>query len=114
MGRVRRHFGRAAVRTLGLPLVLSAVLLAGCGDGDGAQVSCNLQECTVTFPRGVEASASVFGVEAKLVEVRNGWVTLEIGGTTVTVPVGGEAEGVRVREVTSDKVVVAIPHGIVG
>jgi hypothetical protein len=56
----------------------------------------------------------VFGVEAKLVEVRDGWATLEVGGTTVTVPVGGEAEGVRVREVTSDKVVVVIPHGIAG
>ncbi|MBX6749384.1 MAG: hypothetical protein IRY85_06850 [Micromonosporaceae bacterium] len=97
-----------------MPLVLSAALLAGCGDGDGVDVACGLQECTVTFPRGVEASASVLGVEAKLVSVQDGWVTLEIGGTTVTVPVGGEAEGVQVREVTSEKVVVAIPHGLLG
>lgn len=102
------------MRKLGLPLVVSAALLAGCGGGEGVDVACGLQECTVTFPRGVEASASVFGVEAKLIKVENGWVTLEIGGTTLTVPVGGETEGVQVREVTSDKVVVAIPHGIAG
>jgi hypothetical protein len=97
-----------------LPLLVWVALLAGCGDGEGADVSCNLQECTVTFQRGVEASASVFGLEAKLVKVQDGWVTLEIGGTTITVAVGGETEGVRVREVTSEKVVVAIPHGIAG
>ena len=109
---VRR--GRALARTIGLPLLLSAVLLAGCSDGESTDVSCNLQECTVTFQRGVDASASVFGLEARLVEVRNGMVTLDIGGNTVTVPVGGEAEGVRVREVTNENVVVVIPHGFAG
>lgn len=109
---VRR--GRALARTIGLPLLLSAALLAGCGDGEGTDVSCNLQECTVTFQRGVDASASVFGLEAKLVEVRDGMVTLDIGGNTVTAPAGGEAEGVSVREVTDQHVVVVIPHGIAG
>jgi hypothetical protein len=93
---------------------LSVALLAGCGDEEGSDVDCNLQECTVTFQRGVDASASVFGVEAKLVEVKDGMVTLDIGGNSVTVPVGGEAEGVQVREVTAENVVVVIPHGVGG
>jgi len=95
-------------------VLLSAALLAGCSDGEGTDVNCNLQECTVTFQRGVDASASVFGVEAKLISVQDDMVTLDIGGNTVTVPVGGEAEGVTVREVTSENVVVVIPHGAAG
>ena len=97
-----------------MPLLLSVGLLAGCSDSDGTDVDCNLQECTVTFQRGVDASASVFGLEAKLVEVKDGTVTIDIGGNTVTAPVGGEAEGVEVREVTDEHVVVVIPHGATG
>lgn len=97
-----------------MPLLLSAALLAGCGGGEGTDVDCNLQECTVTFQRGVDASASVFGLEAKLTEVQDGVVTLDIGGNTVTVPAGGEAEGINVREVTDEHVVVVIPHNVAG
>jgi hypothetical protein len=102
------------VQSIVLPLALGAALLAGCGGGEGTDVNCNLQECTVTFQRGVDASASVFGVEARLVGVQDGMVTLEIAGGNVTVPVNGEPEGVQVREVTEEQVVVVIPSGITG
>ncbi|GAA1786649.1 hypothetical protein GCM10009682_06040 [Luedemannella flava] len=97
-----------------MPLLFAFALLAGCSDGEGTDVNCNLQECTVTFQRGVEASANVFGLEAKLVAVEDGMVTLDIGGNRITVPTDGDAEGVRVREVTKENVVVVIPHNIAG
>ena len=106
--------GKAVARTVGLPLLLAVALLAGCSDGKGADVSCDLQECTVNFQRGVEASAKVFGLEAKLVAVKDGMVTLDIGGNRITVPANGESEGVHVREVTDSNVVVVIPHNIAG
>lgn len=99
---------------IGLPLLLSTALLAGCSDGEGTDVDCNLQECVVTFQRGVEASASVFGLEAKLVEVKEGLVTLDIGGNQITVPASGQSEGVQVREVTDEKVTVVVPYTIGG
>jgi hypothetical protein len=108
------RLGRALARTAGLSLLLSAAVLTGCSRGEGADVNCNLQECTVTFQRGVDASASVFGVEAELTGVQDDVVTLNIGGNTVTVPVGGEAEGINVREVTDEQVVVVIPHDVAG
>lgn len=99
---------------IGLPLLLSTALLAGCSDGKGTDVDCNLQECVVTFERGVDASASVFGLEAKLVEVKDGTVTVDIGGNEITVPASGQSEGVQVREITDAKVVVVVPHNIAG
>jgi hypothetical protein len=104
--------GRVVVRSIGLPLLLTAALLAGCGDGQ--DVDCDLQQCTVTFQRGVEASVNVFGLEAELVEVQNGAVVLDIGGNRLTVPMTGDSEGVQVSEVTDDRVVVVIPHNIAG
>jgi hypothetical protein len=99
------------IRSFVVPLAFGAALLTGCGgDSEGADVNCNLQECTVTFQRGVEASARVFGVEARLVEVQDGTVTIDIAGNNLTVPANGEAEGVQVREVTDEQVVVVIPH----
>ncbi|MFC7245652.1 hypothetical protein ACFQO7_24525 [Catellatospora aurea] len=100
---------------IGLPLLLSTALLAGCGgDGEGTDVDCSLQECVVTFQRGVDASASVFGLKAELVEVKDGMVTVDIGGNQVTVPASGQSEGVSVREVTDEKVVIVVPYTIAG
>ncbi len=99
------------VRSIVVPLALGAALLTGCGgDGEGADVNCNLQECTVTFQRDMDASASVFGVEARLVGVHDDVVTIDIAGNSLTIPANGEAEGVQVREVTEEQVVVVIPH----
>ncbi|MCP9955004.1 hypothetical protein [Actinomadura madurae] len=97
-----------------LPFALLPLgVLAGCG-GENSETNCSVNACTVTFDRGVDASASILGVKAELVKVEGQMVTLKIGGQTVTVPVGeGEqAEGfdVSVQSVTKDQVVVKISN----
>ncbi len=88
--------------------------LAACG-GENSRTSCDVDSCTVTFDRGVDASASILGVKAELVKVQGDLVTLKIAGQQVTVPVGDgeqEAEGfnVSVQSVTEDNVVVKISN----
>ncbi|MFG2013629.1 hypothetical protein [Actinomadura geliboluensis] len=87
--------------------------LTACG-GENSDTSCGVDSCTVTFDRGVEASASILGVKAELVRVEGEMVTLKVAGQTVTVPVGDgeQAEGfnVSVQSVTQDKVVVKISN----
>ncbi|MEU8344156.1 hypothetical protein SAMN05443665_1001522 [Actinomadura meyerae] len=87
--------------------------LAACG-GENSKTSCDVNSCTVTFDRGVEASASILGVKAELVKVQGEMVTLKVAGQTVTVPVGDgeQAEGfnVSVQSVTADQVVVKISN----
>ncbi len=103
--------GRVLARTILLPL-LSITLLAGCSDGKGTDVDCDLQQCAVTFQRGVSASASVFGMEVELVEVKDSLVTVTIGGNEITLPVSGDGQGLHVRELTEEQVVVVFPHNI--
>lgn len=98
-----------------LPLVLLPLgAVAACG-GENSTTDCGVNSCTVTFDRGVDASASILGVKAELVKVQGQMVTLKVAGQTVTVPVGeGEqAEGfnVSVQSVTKDNVVVKISSG---
>ncbi|MFA1542252.1 hypothetical protein [Actinomadura monticuli] len=87
--------------------------LAACG-GENSKTSCDVNSCTVTFDRGVDASASVLGVKAELVKVQGEMVTLKVAGQTVTVPVGDgeQAEGfnISVQSVTQDNVVVKISN----
>ncbi|MFV2177831.1 hypothetical protein ACFHW2_26905 [Actinomadura sp. LOL_016] len=98
-----------------LPLVLLPLgAVAACG-GTNSETDCSVNSCTVTFDRGVEASASILGVEAELVSVQGETVTLAIEGNDITVPVGDgeqgeEAEGfdVSVTSVTQEQVVVKI------
>ncbi|MBO2455765.1 hypothetical protein J4573_52425 [Actinomadura barringtoniae] len=98
-----------------LPLVLLPFgAVAACG-GENSKTDCNANSCTVTFDRGVDANASIFGVKAELVSVQNETVTLKIAGEQVTVPVGDgqqQADGfnVSVQSVTKDKVTVKIQH----
>ncbi|WP_432968223.1 hypothetical protein [Dactylosporangium sp. CA-233914] len=98
---------RFAAIAAGLVLALGGV--AACSTDN---VDCTTNACTVTFDRGVEAESSVLGVGVKLVGVDNGVVRLEIGGTTVSVPVDGstQAEGfdISVQKVTDAEVVVRI------
>jgi hypothetical protein len=102
--------------TIILFALLGAGLLAGCS-GDGADVSCNLNSCTVTMDRSADAEASVFGVDVKLVGVANDAVSLDVGGNRVSVPVGGNGSAevggltVSVQEVTGDQVVLKITQG---
>jgi hypothetical protein len=98
-----------------VPLALLLFGAAGCGGGEGSETNCSINSCTITFNRGVDASASILGIRAELVDVKNNQVTLNVGGQTVTVPVNGEqqAEGFRVevQSVTDENVVVKISQG---
>jgi hypothetical protein len=109
---VSRRLGRIALAAASSALV--AVLLAGCGD-EGSNVSCSLDSCKVTFDRGVDAKASILGVDVELQGVRNDQVTVKVAGQEISVPVGteqgqAEAGGLRfqVQEVTDSKVVMKV------
>ncbi len=99
-------------------LALGAALLAGCSS-DGASTDCGLDSCTVTFDRGVEASATILGVEAKLVGAQGDQVTVEIAGEQLSLTVGQqatEAGGFQVSldSVTDQQVVIRVaryPNG---
>jgi hypothetical protein len=91
----------------------AAVLaLGGLSACSSDNVDCTTNACTVTFDRGVEAKSSVLGVDVKLLGVENGVVRLDVGGTTVSVPVDGSAEAqgfdITVEKVTDAEVVVRI------
>lgn len=112
---MRRHVVR---RRVGSALVLAATLagagaLAGCS-GEGADVDCNLNSCTVTMDRGVEASASVLGVDVTLKGVANDQVSLDVEGNSVSVPINGTGStqvgglNVTVQQVTDDQVILQI------
>jgi hypothetical protein len=97
-------------------LALPFGAVAACsGEGTNSSTDCGVNSCTVTFDRGVDASASILGVKAELVKVQGQTVTLKIAGQTVTVPVGEneQAEGfdISVQSVTDDKVVIKISGG---
>lgn len=69
----------------------------------------------MTFDRGVDARASVLGIDAELIRVANNQATIEVAGQKLILPVGGEsqAEGfaVAIQEITDDNVVVRITTG---
>ncbi|GAA2407997.1 hypothetical protein GCM10010191_15590 [Actinomadura vinacea] len=98
-----------------LPLVLLPLGAAAACSAENAETDCTVNACTVTFDRGVDASASILGVKAELVSVQGQNVTMKVAGQQITVPVGqGEqAEGfdVSVQSVTKDNVVVKISNG---
>jgi uncharacterized protein YcfL len=67
---------------------LGLALLAGCSSDN---VSCGLDQCTVTMEKEVNASASVLGVEARFVSADANTVTLEVAGEQVTLTKGQQA-----------------------
>lgn len=96
----------------GAALAIGAVLLAGCGS-EGVSTNCRVDSCTLTFQRGVEASANVLGVEAKLVGVDGNQATVEVAGEQIAIwtdepatEVAGLA--VRLERVNDREVVVRI------
>lgn len=95
-----------------MPVLTALVLVAGCGGGQGSQVDCGLDGCTVTFPRSGDVAVSVLGVEARLVGVQDGTAQLEVAGQQITVPVGGQTEAggftVGVEQVTDTEVIVRV------
>jgi len=84
-------------------LALGATLLAGCSS-EGASTDCGLDACTVTFDRGVEASASILGVDAKLIGADGDQVTIEVAGEQLSLTVGQQATEVAGLSVTLDSV----------
>jgi hypothetical protein len=75
-------------------------LLAGCSDN----VDCGIDQCTVTIEKEVNASASVFGVDAKFVSANADTVTLEVAGEQVTLTKGQQAVDVGGLAVSLDSV----------
>jgi hypothetical protein len=97
-------------------LLFAAMVLGGAvgcgGENTGTKTNCSLSACTVTFDRGVDAQASILGIQAKLIGVKGNRVTLEVAGQRITVPAGGQAQAegfnVSVQKVTKKQVVVKI------
>ncbi|WTD65240.1 hypothetical protein OG811_21270 [Micromonospora sp. NBC_01638] len=94
---IRRAAGLFAGLALGL------AVLAGCSS-QGASTDCGLDACTVTFERGVEASATILGVEAKLVGAEGDQVTIEVAGEQLSLTTGQEAAEAGGFAVTLDSV----------
>ncbi|MEU5564076.1 hypothetical protein [Micromonospora musae] len=93
---------RAAASLAGL--ALGVALLAGCSS-EGTDTDCSIAgSCTITFQRGVEASANILGVEAKLVGAEGEQVTVEVAGEQVTLLTGQQATEVAGLSVTLDSV----------
>ncbi|MGI5149062.1 hypothetical protein ACQEVC_22315 [Plantactinospora sp. CA-294935] len=93
-------------------LALGVAVLAGCSS-EGATTDCGLDACTVTFDRGVDAKASILGVEAKLIGVDGDKVTLEVAGEQLALTVGQQATEVgglyaTVQSADQEQVVVRI------
>ncbi|WP_089155864.1 hypothetical protein [Micromonospora sp. NBS 11-29] len=84
-------------------LALGAALLAGCSS-NGADTDCGLDACTISFDRGVEASATILGVEAKLVGAQDDQVTVEVAGEQLSLTVGQQASEVGGFQVSLDSV----------
>ncbi|WP_430640924.1 hypothetical protein [Couchioplanes caeruleus] len=76
-------------------------LLAGCSNDN---VSCGLDQCTVTIDRSVNASANVLGVEAKFVSADQNTVTLEVAGEQVQLTKGQQAVSVGGLQVSLDSI----------
>ncbi|KAB1140638.1 hypothetical protein AB0B83_16205 [Micromonospora sp. NPDC049060] len=84
-------------------LALGAAVLAGCSS-EGASTDCGLDACTVTFDRGVDARATILGVEAKLIGAQGDQVTVEVAGEQLSLTTGQQATEVGGFAVTLDSV----------
>jgi outer membrane murein-binding lipoprotein Lpp len=67
--------------------VIGLTLLTGCSD----DVSCGLDQCTVTVQRETNAKVEVLGVEAKFVSADEDTVTLDVGGEQIQLTKGQQA-----------------------
>ncbi|GLY06183.1 hypothetical protein Acsp01_65620 [Actinoplanes sp. NBRC 101535] len=88
---------------------LGLALLTACGD----DVSCGLDQCTVSIARETNASVSVLGVEAKFVSADDNSVTLDVAGEQVSLTTGGaatEVAGLQVQleSVTQDQIQIEV------
>ena len=80
---------------------LGLALLVGCSNDN---VSCGLDQCTVTIDREVNASASVLGVEAKFVSADANTVTLQVAGEQISLTKGQQAVEVAGLQVSLDSI----------
>jgi outer membrane murein-binding lipoprotein Lpp len=87
---VIRH---VAAVTLGLGL------LTGCSNDN---VSCGLDQCTVSIDKTVNASVNVLGVEAKFVSADANTATLDVAGERVQLTTGQPAVDVAGLQVSLD------------
>ena len=71
---------------------------------EGASTDCGLDQCTVTFDRGVEGSVSVLGVDAKFIGADGDQVTVEVAGEQLSLTVGQQAAEVGGLAVSVDSV----------
>lgn len=111
-GSTLRKAGRTALVVLALAVAgVGASSLSGCS-GKGADVSCSINNCTVTLDRGADAEASVLGIKVKLIGVENDQVTVDVGGNRLVLPVDGSGQAggatVVVQKITADQVVLQI------
>jgi hypothetical protein len=83
--------------------LLGLTLVTGCSS-DGANTNCGLDACTVTFDKGVDAKASVLGVDAKLVAADGDKITVEVAGEQLSLTVGQPATEVGGLSVSLDSV----------
>ncbi|WP_203826301.1 hypothetical protein [Actinoplanes palleronii] len=79
---------------------LGAALLTGCSD----DLSCGVDQCTVTIQRETDASVSVLGVEAAFISADDNTVTLSVGGEQVTLTKGQQAVDVAGLQVSLSNV----------
>lgn len=84
-------------------LALGVAVLAGCSS-EGTSTDCGLDACTVTFDRGVNASTTILGVEAKLIGAQGDQVTVEVAGEQLSLTTGQQATEVGGFAVTLDSV----------
>ncbi|GGQ54101.1 hypothetical protein [Couchioplanes azureus] len=80
---------------------LGLALLTGCSSDN---VSCGLDQCTVTIDRSVDARAEVLGVEAKFVSADQNTVTLEVAGERIQLTKGQQAVDVGGLQVSLDSI----------
>ncbi len=109
--RIRTSLRHRAAVALAVA-ALGAGLLAGCGDGAETDCSISDSQCTITFERDEEGSATVLGVNVELVSATDSEATVSVAGRETTLPVNDSREiagfDVQLRSITADTVVVVV------
>ncbi|MGH8868309.1 MAG: hypothetical protein ACRDYU_09970 [Actinomycetes bacterium] len=101
----RRSFAALASAALALGAATAC-------SSEGATTDCSTSACTITYERGVDAQATILGVQTRLVGVDGDRARIKVAGQTLTLPAGGQAQAgeftVSVQDVSADEVVVKV------